>query len=267
MAALNSGVTGSTTLSSDEFRAGHLFWMPAGSTWFNRDKPRPFVLVAPCSETRVGTLAYGSSQQTEMRFGAACIAVDPVRTGLHRNRLSTRTYFYPGALLPARYVALPPHAGFLGRALDELRRVLRFALGIGQGSCLLPSSPKGSRRGRIVELNALLAPGVRTEFAVVLTEHGYSAETNYQIILPIYGAAGLPLGTHDLLVSSRDWLSVFPSHTKQALVPIPATHSVWYHHGIGRETEHVVDEETLAEVDRALCAYFSLPLPEQGERG
>jgi hypothetical protein len=62
-----------------------------------------------------------------------------------------------------------------------------------------------------------------------------------------------------LLVSSREWLSVFSSATDQALLPIPATHSVWHDTDIARETEYVLDDDTLAEIDRRLCDYFSLP--------
>jgi hypothetical protein len=242
------------------FRAGHLFWIPAGSTWLNQDKPRPFVLATPCAAGELGTLVYGSTQETEKSAGAACIAVAPVRQGLNRNGLRSRTWFYPGTLLPIPHEHLPPHTGFLGRSLDELRDALRSALGIGSGSCLHPSAPANSIRGRVVVLAEHLARDLHTALAVVLTEPGYSVARNYQIILPIFTTFGRETSSHDVLVSAREWLDVFSARVDRALLPIPATHSVWHEDDIARETEHVVDDETLREIDRRLCDYFSLPL-------
>lgn len=71
----------------DRYRAGHIFWMPAASTWLNVDKPRPFTLATACTREAAGTLVYGSTQLTERRYGAACIGVDPVRAGVNRNHL------------------------------------------------------------------------------------------------------------------------------------------------------------------------------------
>src|SRR5687768_11310594 len=89
------------------FRPGHLFWMPAGFTWLNRDKPRPFALATPCLTEALGTLVYGSTQETEKSAGGACVEVAPVRQGLNRNGLRTNTYFYPGTLLPIEHEGLP----------------------------------------------------------------------------------------------------------------------------------------------------------------
>jgi hypothetical protein len=244
------------------FRPGHLFWMPSGSTWLNRDKPRPFVLATPCGE---GTLIYGSTQQTEKRAGAACVVVAPMLEGLNRNRLRSRTYFYPGTLLAVRHERLPPRSGYLGKSLRELRAALRGALGVGRGSCLGPDAPAGSCRGRVVNLNAAFARRLRAAFAVVLTEPGYSAERNYQIILPIFTTRLREGSSHDLLVSARDWLGFLPVNGDRVVLPIPLTHSVWHDTHIARETEHVLDDDSLAEIDRRLCDYFALPSADGGD--
>jgi hypothetical protein len=249
------------------FRAGHLFWMPAGSTWLNQDKPRPFALATRCTVDELGTLVYGSTQETEKRSGAACIPVAPARQGLNRNGLRSTTYFYPGTLLPLPHEHLPPYSGFLGGALHEMRSALRTALGIGRGSCLHPATPANSIRGRVVMLAEHLAIDLHTDFAVVLTEPRYSATRNYQIILPIFTTFGRETSSHDLLISSREWLGALPTPIERALLPIPATHSVWHNDDIARETEYVVDDRTLREIDRRLCGYFSLPLPEVEEEG
>jgi hypothetical protein len=253
--------------SSHAFRPGHVFWMPAGATWLNQDKPRPFALSTHCAVDELGTLVYGSTQETEKSAGGACIAVAPTQQGLNRNGLRSRTYFYPGTLLPIPHEQLPPHAGFLGRSLHELRAALRGALGIGCGSCLHPSAPAQSVRGRVVVLAEHVAIDLHTEFAVVLTEPRYSATRNYQIILPIFTTFGREISSHDLLISSRAWLGLSSTPIHRALLPIPATHSIWHEDDIARETEHVVDDVTLAEIDRRLCDYFSLGPVDGGSGG
>jgi hypothetical protein len=234
--------------------------MRAGSTWLNRDKPRPFTLATPCGEGMLGTLIYGSTQETEKSAGAACVAVSPMAEaeGVNRNGLRARSYFYPGTLLAVRHDHLPSHSGFLGKSLPELRVALRVALGVGRGSCLGPDAPAGSCRGRIVALNPVFARAIRTAFAVVLTEPRYSAERNYQIILPVFTTFTRGGDGFDLLVYARDWLNAFPAPVDRVLLPIPLTQSVWHGTHIARETEHVVDDETLREIDRRLCDYFSL---------
>ncbi len=251
---------------SGEFRPGHLVWMPAGATWLNQAKPRPFVLATRCGPAGFGTVVYGSTQQAEKDAGAAWIRVPPVRKGVNRNGLRAETFFYPGTLLPIEHDDLPVHAGFLGKSLDELRAALRTALGIGQGSCLDSRAPAGSRRGRIVELSAALAQEIRAEHAVVLTEPRYSRQEHYHIILPFYPRIGGVAGDHKIFVPAGKWPMAIASEAGVVL-PIPATHSVWYADDIVRETEYVLDDDTLARIDRALCRYFSLPdAAEEHER-
>jgi hypothetical protein len=55
-----------------------------------------------------------------------------------------------------------------------------------------------------------------------------------------------------------------PHVVDAALLPVQVTQSVWYEDDIARETEHVVDEDSLARIDRALCDYFALPDPPGG---
>jgi hypothetical protein len=236
--------------------------MPAGATWLNRDKPRPFVLATPSSERTLGTLVYGSTQETEKGFGAEWVQVRPVREGLNRNGLLKTTCFYPGTLLPIIHERLPRHSGYLGKSLDELRVALRGALGIGRGSCLATGAPTRSCRGRIVILSADMSADVGASYAIVLTEPRYSAERKYQIILPIFTASGRKADLFDLLVSGHHWFSGVSSSGDGVLLPIPITQSIWHADDIARETEHVVDEETLREIDRRLCDYFSLQPPD-----
>jgi hypothetical protein len=242
-----------------EFRPGHVFWFPRGSTWLNRDKPRPFTLATSCSAGQLGTLIYGTTRRTEAEFGATCFEIDPSREGVNRNGLDEKTAFYPGILVRDRYERLPPHAGSVGKSLGELRAALRTALGIGRGSCLSAGAAAGSRRGRIVRLEERLAHTMRTPFAVLLTETGYSRARRYHLILPLVQDDGSTPVADVLRLVSREWMSVFPGSTASALLPIPVVHSVWYGYDIVEETEYVVDEESLREIDARLCEFFSLP--------
>lgn len=242
-----------------EYRPGHVFWMPRGATWLNQDKPRPFVLATGCRAGTLGTLMYGSTRSTEAGAGAASVVIPPLREGVNRNGLVERTHFYPGILVRDRYDVLPMHSGSVGRHLDALRKALHRALGIGRGSCMTPGAPAGSRRGRIVKLKRELSRSMRTPFAVLLTEAGYSRERNYHVILPLVRGSEHSPAPGVLRIDSREWFAVFRTPTRSVFLPIPVVNSIWYHRGIERETEYVVDEESLAEIDRHLCAYFSLP--------
>jgi hypothetical protein len=100
---------------------------------------------------------------------------------------------------------------------------------------------------------------VGTGFAAVLTEHEYSAQLRYQAILPILPGVSGGTPHRDQVISWRNWFAAFPRPVQSVVLPIPAMFSLWHSTGIARETEYVLDEESLAEIDRRLCAYFSLP--------
>jgi hypothetical protein len=88
------------------------------------------------------------------------------------------------------------------------------------------------------------------------------------VILPILPAPTGPSRDYELIVGWRPWHAVFPAPVQAAVLPIPTTLSLWHSAAVARETEYVLDEETLSEIDRHLCTFFSLPLAERGdERG
>lgn len=68
-------------------------------------------------------------------------------------------------------------------------------------------------------------------------------------------------------VTSRSWLHALGAGVDAVLLPVSVALSVWHEEDIARETEYVVDDETLGEIDRRLCDYFSLtpPDPQAGE--
>lgn len=250
-------------------RQGHVFWFRAGATWLNRDKPRPFALATPHRGSAPATLVYGSTQRTERNAGATNIEVAPIREGLNRNGLYATTLFYPGILLLIGAGALPVASGFLGRSMVDLRAAVRTALGIGQGSCLNPASPVGSRRGRIVVLSPPVARQLRSPVAVILTEPVYSRERRYQLIVPVLSGIRRHANEYDVPIACADWKSLLnqPVEMESAFVPAAVVLSIWHGQSIARETEYVVDDETLREIDRRLCDYFSLTPPNPHDGG
>jgi hypothetical protein len=246
---------------SSRFRLGQVLWLPPGSSWLNRDKARPFALVAAPPTLKNATLAYGSTRAAEKSLGAPCIQVAPQREGVNRNGLSATTQFYPGILVRKDVGALPTPAGTLGRSTESLKTCLRRALGIDQGSCLDPHAPDGSRRGRIVELRTSLSRDVRARFAVLLTEAEYSRRQNYQIILPMIPGDGKVAAESVLRIPEQEWMSVYRSRPASVLMPISAVQTAWYSAAVFRETSSVVDALTLTKIDRCLCDFFALEPP------
>jgi hypothetical protein len=180
-------------------------------------------------------------------------------SGLRSNGLVEKTFFYPAILLRTEYAALPPHAGILGNtATAELRSALRTALGIGTGSCDTPGAPAGSRRGRIVTLVREFAQAVRSPLAVVLTQHRYSREQNYHVLLPLIRGDGKVAGETIVTLHERPWFAAFREPTTRVYVPIQVVQSAWYRDDVVAETRYVLDDASLRVIDSALCRYFGL---------
>ncbi|HEV3049238.1 MAG TPA: hypothetical protein VGX50_02975 [Longimicrobium sp.] len=245
-----------------QFRPGHLFWMGRGATWLNADKPRPFVLATTCGIGTLGTLIYGSTRDTEAHSGATCVHIDPRLGGVNQNGLAERTAFYPGILVRDRYERLPPHSGTVATSLAALRAALRDALGIGSGSCLAIGAPAGSLRGRIVRLGIRREAALHTPFAVILTQHAYSSARHYQLVLPLIPDRAGRVSPGVLRLSGHEWRAVFIQRPRSVLLPIPVVHSIWHEHDVRDETAYVLDEGSLAEIDRRLSEFFQLEAPE-----
>jgi hypothetical protein len=117
-----------------------------------------------------------------------------------------------------------------------------------------------------VVLDAPISRLLHTRFAVLVTEHGYSAQRKYQLAVPLVGGADIQPQENELRIPFQPWMAVFRKPMEATVLPIPLTLSVWHGSHIARETEHVVDEETLRLIDQRLCDYFSLdPVDADGD--
>jgi hypothetical protein len=142
--------------------------------------------------------------------------------------------------------------------MEALREATRKALGIGSGSCLDPSAPAGSRRGRIMVVERELASVLRTRYVAVLTEHHYSRQRRYDVVVPLIPGDGVTAASSVLVEEDHEWLAAFDPPVGRVLVPVQVVQSTWYADDVVRETRHVLDDETLREIDGRLCALFGL---------
>jgi hypothetical protein len=245
------------------FRAGHVFFLPRGATWLNHDKPRPFVLATTSSLMELGIFVYGSTRRTEMASAAACVEVKPAPFGVNANGLRAPTFFYPGLMLHLEYYRLPAHVGGLGARLPAFRAAVEQALGLGTGTCDHPAAPRGSLRGRIVILHPDVAAEVLTPFAALLTEHVYSREKRYQLMVPlvrgdeVVALPGVPR-VHD-----KPWFATFNRRTTSVLLAASMIQSVWHGDAIVGETGWVIDSASLSVLEDDLRVLFGISTPAE----
>lgn len=243
-------------LKLNAFRAGHVFFLPRGATWLNHDKPRPFALATTSSPTELGIFVYGSTRRTEMASAAACVEVKPVPSGVNANGLHAPTFFYPGLMLHLEYFQLPAHVGRLGARFPAFRAALEQALGLGTGTCDHPSAPRDSLRGRIVILHPDVATEVLTPIGVLLTEHIYSREKRYQLVVPLVRGDEVVARPGVPRVHDKPWFTTFNRRTTSALLAASTIQSVWHGDAVIDETEFVIDSDSLAVLEDHLRVIF-----------
>src|SRR4051794_8278634 len=113
---------------------GEVWFLPPEAEEGGDPKGRRHVLLTPCEdEEDIGVFAYASTQQTEARFGAACLLVHPDGAGHARSGFTRPTWVYLSRLVPARSESLLRMTGRLIDELPELRLLLHEAFGIGSG--------------------------------------------------------------------------------------------------------------------------------------
>ncbi|HEV7591443.1 MAG TPA: hypothetical protein VGO40_25235 [Longimicrobium sp.] len=162
--------------------AGHIFFIPAEERPGDDPKNRPHFLLNRCDPAAdahvLGTLAHMSTKPTEMvEYG--CAGHEIAGTPHVRKMGWDRNFVITTRLLPLLAQDLKESRY---SAVDEVRNVRRSvmqALSIGGG---IEPRGNGSVRGRIVRV---LEDSADFDFGFVLTEHQYSAQRRYQIVVPI----------------------------------------------------------------------------------
>ena len=260
--------------------AGHMFVVPAPLVHFGDRKPkRPFLLLARCTEGAIGNLALMTTKATERLYGATLLEFTDQRGKLgfpdqesSYVNLSALT-FYPAS-------GLNQSIRSYARLMPVVRAALKTALGIGTG--LGTGAPGESLRGFIVRLSNEMAGTFGFIFAIVVTEHRYSAGRRKQAVVPIVDATAFLTNSEtlddfrqepgDVLPSkSAGWLRQLPGRWTMPVVDTArlTSFSHGWRHGPRPETwleaqiEHVydvpVDVTTLVAIESALTARLKLP--------
>jgi len=125
------------------------------------------------------------------------------------------------------------------------------------------SSPEGSLRGRIISFYPEVAARLQARFGIVLTEHVYSRERRYQLVLPLVRGDGLIAAPGILQVSDKPWFQIFNQPTTRAFLAAPLIQTVWHPDGIAGETAFVLDLESLKTLEDHLCGFFGIRSSDQ----
>lgn len=103
-----------------------------------------------------------------------------------------------------------------------------------------------------------LASVLRTRYVAVLTEHHYSRQRRYDVVVPLISGDGVTVDPSVVVREGQSWRAAFDPPVGRVIIPVQVVQSTWYSDDIIRETRYVLDNETLAEIDQRLCALFGL---------
>jgi hypothetical protein len=99
---------------------------------------------------------------------------------------------------------------------------------------------------------------LRTRYVADMTEHHYSRQRRYDVLVPLIPRDGISAASSVLVEENHEWLAALDPPVGRVLVPVQVVQSTWYADDVVRETRHVLDNETLREIDQHLCALFGL---------
>jgi hypothetical protein len=179
---------------------GEIVWLPPSAVRLDK-KDRPHLLLTASPPFDWVMACIGTTQDLEASFGAAAVV------GKTRQwDGSTRdTFWYPSQIVPVHKDKLPTASSRNARLMDKLRAEYPIAHGIGTGTWSNAGRESRSLRGRFVRVNDAHARMLRTDVGLVITEHGYSSERRYQVMVPLHGKRLLPESTPVALQDSVSW--------------------------------------------------------------
>ena len=216
------------------------------------------MLLNACEEhDDVGVFAYASRVATEAVFGGASFFLSPfVRRGLHAG-FDAPTYVLPCRLVAAGTEHMIRKTGRIVQEMREIRRTLHRALGIGTGT-RRDGMAAGSLRGCLVKLAPEAAADMGTHTALLITEPRYSLQRRFQLVVPLLDPDEYEQNAWDVVVERKPWLTAVEEETHRVLVAVPMVQAVFHSVELARIVPAVVDDATIAAVDRALLAFFGL---------
>lgn len=240
------------------YRPGEVWYLPPDAREGGDPKARRHVLLTPCEEhDDVGVFAYASRVGTEAAFGGASFFFNPfARRALHAG-FDAPTYVMPCRLVAAVSEDLIRKTGRIVDEMREIRRALHRALGIGTGT-RRGGSAAGSLRGCLVKLAPGVAGEVGAHTALLITEPSYSLERRYQLVLPLFDPDEYETDDGDVVVAEKPWIAAVEEGMRRVLVAIPLVQTAFHPTEVAHLVPAVVDDATIAAVDRALLAFFGL---------
>ncbi|HEX2201921.1 MAG TPA: hypothetical protein VHG91_01420 [Longimicrobium sp.] len=238
--------------------SGEVWYLPPEARVGGDPKTRRHVLLTPCDEEDdVGVFAYASRAGTEAAFGGAAFFFNrSARRALHAG-FDAPTYVMPCRLVAAGSEDLIRKTGRIVDEMREIRRALHRALGIGTRT-RRGGPAAGSLRGCLVELAPPVADEIGTRAALLVTEPGYSLQRRYQLVLPLLDPDEYEPSPGDVLVEEKPWISAVEEDMRRVLVAVPMIQAAFHPTDLARVVPAVVDDATIAAVDRALLALFGL---------
>lgn len=235
---------------------GEVYQLPPDDLPDDDAKYRPHVLLTEAPEEDAPcTFAYCSRQATEMSFGAPACLIDPHRTTYRGTGLTYPTYVYPNRLVTVDSSILDEP---LGRIIDEvvqIRDTLRRSIGLGTGN----GSMSGSWRGQVVVLKASYAAQLGTPYCLVVTEHTYSLEERFQLVIPILDADGHEAEQHDLVVTGdAELLGRLGIRFTNLLFAVSIIESLFHGRAVERGAAVYLPDDVMAQLDLRLMMLFNI---------
>jgi hypothetical protein len=237
---------------------GEVWFLPPEARAEGDFKWRRHVLLTPCGEQGdIGIFAYASTAAIESAFGGASVLIDPYANAYRHTGFSAPTYVMPCRLVPAASEDMQRMAGRIIDEMPAIRSELRRALGLGTGT-RAGGSASGSLRGCVVELGDSLAAESGFRLGVLVSEGGYSLAHRYQLLIPLLDATEYDTQPDDVVAIGKAWAGEIRPGLVTAILAVRLIQTAFHPLEIARVLPVVVDDTTIAEVDRALIRVFGL---------
>jgi hypothetical protein len=256
--------------------SGEVHFVPREVSLAGDPKDRRHVLAHDCDSGETGSVAYGTTQPTQVGLGAPHVVVAPRPSdrpggidgsrGRRANGFGEETFVFPALLTPVPVDLLDSSCGTLSdEELQAFHECVPGAIGVGQGTCWSRPREEGrltmvaSDRGSVVEFGPELKARLRgesgedgIEFGIVLTRHELSRSTNaFQTIVPVVTGYE-PLSPDELEFVNEPWSLALGDDVKSALVLVPET--FYCHPSALRRMarQRVVSPETMTRIETTL---------------
>lgn len=252
--------------------AGHVFILPHHRVPSSDAKDRGYVLLNRSAPPAPATLAFRSSKPTERdQFGAPAADLGPVTVSPAARSYGRRSVRGAGAsslVYPTRLVSWPSidlvrSVQTVTTLLKSIRQTTATALGMGTGTHVAAGH---GYRGRLLRLSDSGNKVLPFRWGVILTEHRYSAQQRWQIVVPIFRSARKPL-PNDVLLGDQcspatappEWVAAINPTWSGAALACSLVCSVSHLDGhVERIDSTTVDGDTLAGLEAALMTRFAL---------